>query len=326
MPRPWIFLINPFITVTTGSYRKMKQIGDYTLAALNANEPPTNPAVAATTATSISDIVTMLTPLVADYDDAYAVWLSQQGMQKGQTQSLTDLLKQLSAQNIEDWDLAIQNVYRQKTPQYMALLPRHRTPFQTGSQQDRITAVGALSLAIGDDAALQTLKADVDSVHDALVAALNSQKGSKSTKGGSSSDVEAKRIALGTGLYGALGMLMYNFMESPETIGNFFLLEALRNKEQVSFSHDIKGGETSLVFTRTLDDGDQLSLENRGNTVLQVALVHEKNDAMPTGAFTLQPNEKETVSPDALGAKGNRFMIVKNMSATEKGAYTIEIL
>ena len=322
MESKWIFLQNVFINATRTSYRKMKQIGDYTLAALNAYTPPKTP----TPPFNFADIATLLTPLVADYDDAYAVWLSQQGMQKGQTQSLTNLLKQLGAQQIEDWDLAIQNVYRQKTPQYMALLPRHRQPFQNGSQQDRITAVGALSLAIGDDAKLQTLKTDVDAAHDALVAALNSQKGSKSIKGGSSSDVKAKRIALATGLYGALGALMYYFMQTPDVIGNFFLLEALRNKEQVSFSHDIKGGETALVFTRTLEDGDKLSLENRGNTILQVALVHEKNDAMPAGAFTLQANEEETVSPDALGAKGNRYLIVKNMSATEKGAFIVEIV
>lgn len=69
-----------------------------------------------------------------------------------------------------------------------------------------------------------------------------------------------------------------------------------------------------------------LKLTNRGNTVLQLALVYEKNNDMPAGAFTLQPNEDETVAPDALGKTGNRYLIVKNMSASEKGAYTIEVM
>ena len=131
------------------------------------------------------------------YDDAYTIWLSQQGATKGQTQSLNDLLDQLRSEQIENWDLAIQNVYRQKTPQYIALLPRHRTPFQTGSQQQRITAVAALSMAIGTDAALQTLKADVDEFYDALITASNSQKGSKSTKSGSSTDAGSRPYCIG---------------------------------------------------------------------------------------------------------------------------------
>jgi hypothetical protein len=320
MKRSWIFLTNPFIVATNGSYSKMKQIGDVTLAALAARVP-TPPAD-----DIFSQLLTALTPLVQAYDDVYAAWVNQQGATKGQTQTLNDLLDELRSQKIEDWDLAIQNVYRQKTPQYMALLPRHRAPFQSGSQQQRITAVAALSLAIGTDAALQTLKTDVDAFYDELTAALNNQKGGKSIKSASSSEVEAERIALGTGLYGVLGRLMDYYKEMPETIADIIPVDALRNNEQTIFQHDVKGGVTRLVFTRTLEDGESLKCVNRGNTALQLALVHEKNDAMPETAYTLHPNEEELVTPEVLGAKGNRFLIVKNLSTTEKGAYTITLV
>lgn len=36
MPRPWIFLINPFEVATEKSYRTAKKLGDYTAAALGA--------------------------------------------------------------------------------------------------------------------------------------------------------------------------------------------------------------------------------------------------------------------------------------------------
>ncbi|MEP6465815.1 MAG: hypothetical protein ABJB05_05900 [Parafilimonas sp.] len=328
MTRSWIFLMNPFISVTNTSYRLMKQIGDYTLAAIAARMPQNAPANAEATATTdiFTQLFAILSPVVQAYDDAYTTWLSQQGTVKGQTKSLNDVLDLLSSQKIEDWDLAIQNVYRQHTPQYMALLPRHRTPFQHGSQQDKITAVGALSLAIGTDGALQTLKTDVDAFHDTLVNANAVQKGSKSTKSGNSTEVEADRIALGIELYGALGLLMQFYKKTPETIADIVPVDALRTHEQTLFKQDINGGEVKLVFTRKLEEDDHIKITDRGNTALQFALVPEKNDAMPAGAFTVQPNEAEVVTPAMLGAAGNRFLIVKNINATEKGSFTIELV
>ena len=320
MTRPWIFLINPFISATANSYRKMKQIGDYTLSALAAAAvKPGAPA-------ALNDLLAELSPLVETYDNAYNTWLSLHGVQKGQTQSLKDLLANLAGEVIQEWDLAIQNVYRQHTTQYMALLPHRRQPFQNGSQQSRISAVGALALAIGDDAALQTLKTQVNSVYDALTQANFAQKGSKSNKSGSSDELEFDRIALGAGLYGVLGALMHLFKEAPEVIASYFLIEELRNIEQTIFRHEIKGDETLLAFVRSFEDGEQLKLINRNNTALKIARVPKKTDAMPEAAFTLPANQEQTVLPDALGDKANRFLIVKNMSATEKGAFTIEII
>ena len=99
MERSWIFLINPFIVATNNSYSKMKQIGDVTLAAIAARVP-TPPAE-----DIFTELFATLSPLVQAYDDAYTTWLTQQGATKGQTQTLNDLLDDLSSQKIEDWDL-----------------------------------------------------------------------------------------------------------------------------------------------------------------------------------------------------------------------------
>ncbi len=66
------------------------------------------------------------------------------------------------------------------------------------------------------------------------------------------------------------------YKETPETIADIIPVDALRNREQTSFQQGVNGGETRLIFTRTLDDGDNLKCVNRGNTALQLALVHEK--------------------------------------------------
>lgn len=99
-----------------------------------------------------------LSPLSAAFNEAYQSWSTGKGLQKGKTTSLYSQFKLLSSQKIEDWDIAIQQVYKQNTPQYVSLLPNRRKPFQTGSQESRINAVGTLSEAIGADAALQNCK------------------------------------------------------------------------------------------------------------------------------------------------------------------------
>jgi hypothetical protein len=323
MKRPWIYFINPILVVTNGSYRKMKQIGDYTYSAVfTASETATNPDDKAFFATLLS----MLEPPVNAFDDVYTLWNAQQGLQKGKTRSLNDLLDDLRSTLIEDWDLAIQGVYRQGTPEYIALLPRHRTPFQTGKQLQRITSVGALSLAIGKDPKLQTLKADIDTFYDQLVAANNAQKGSKSTKNGSSAEVEADRVALCIVMYGVLGLMMNHYKETPEAIGQFFLMELLRDTEQTEFTHALKGGETRLALTHTFTEGETIQIADDGNTGLLAALVATKNSPMPDTAIAIKPGDVITLTPEQLGAKGNRFLMIKNMSATEAGDYVITLL
>jgi hypothetical protein len=271
-----------------------------------------------------TQLLQTLEPPVEAYDDAYTAWQSQQGTQKGQTKSLSDLLDSLRGNEIETWDLAIQQVYRQETPQYISLLPHHRAPFQSGRQQDRIAAVAALSLTLEKYPALQTLKVQIDAFYDSLVQANKSQKGSKSTKTGSSTEVETDRLALAAVLYGVLGLLMNHYKAKPDMLGSLFLLEVLRNKEQTEFHHDIAAGETRLALTHTFEEEDTL-LVSSGKTDLQLALVAHKNSPMPPDAYVLPASDTQPLAPSALGAAGNRFLIIKNVSATEKGAYTITI-
>lgn len=322
MKREWTYLSNTFLIVTEGSYRKMKQVGDFTRAALAA-------AVASGTDPAAKEFFQSLVDAIGkpvdEYGHAYVLWLELLGAQKGQTRSLTNLLSDLSGMQAEDWDLAIQNVYRQNTAQYMALMPRHRIPFQRGSQQDRITAVGALSIALDNDPKLKDLNDKVDAVYDQLVLANNTQKGSKSTKSGGSAEVEAARIKLAVALYGILGLLMNYYKETPEAIASYFLIQQLRERDQTEWEHDLKGGEQRVAFTRTFANGEMLLFANTGNAGLRLARVSEKNDPMPQDALLVPAGEDVEVLPDTLGAPGSRFYIVKNESATEEGRYRVVI-
>jgi len=317
MAKSWSFIENPFLNKTKRSYRKMKKLGEYTLAALlphNGNA-------------FFDGLIASLQPLVNAYNAAYNAWLVSRGAQKGKTMTVDELLKDLSGELIRRWDVAIQGVYPQNTPQYITLLPNRRTPFQNGSKQQRKAAVLALSTAIGADAALTSVKTQVDDFYEDLHDADTEQQGSLSTTGGNSDEVELARIELGIGMYGVMALLMNNYKETPEQVENFFDLETLRSKEQELFTGEIAPSATELVFTRTLAPTDSIRLQNLGETPLRFALLPEENDSIGAVYIEVAAGEEETVTAAQLGTvPGNRFLKVKNMSDIAGGAWEVEMV
>ena len=111
----WSYIVNPFINATDGSQRSMKKICNFSINALKAE--PTDTYLAAR--------LTELQPFADGYNLSFNQWISNQNSQLGQTANFLDLLILLRSQKIRDWDIAIQVVYKEDTPQYIALLPHH---------------------------------------------------------------------------------------------------------------------------------------------------------------------------------------------------------
>lgn len=317
MAKSWSFIENPFVNSTKGSYRKMKKLGDYTLAALQARA-----------GTAFFDgLIAVQQPLVTSYNAAYNTWLVSRGTQKGRTEQVEILLKDLSGELIRKWDVAIQNVYAQTTPEYIALLPNRRKPFQSGSKQQRKAVVLALSTAIGADAALATTKTEIDNFYTELNDADSDQQGSLSATGGNSDGVEAQRLLIGIGMYGILGQLINNYKTTPEQIENFYDLETLRSKEQDLFTGDVDASETKLVCIRTLQPTDSIRLENAGDSIQRFAILAEENDNLDGIYVEVPANEQVIVTANKLGTiPANRYLKVQNMSNVVEGAWEVEMV
>ena len=315
--RTWIYLLNPFITATNENYAAMKKISSFTFIALSTKLA--DPFFAA--------LHTALQPFVGNFNKAHNKWLTEMGQQMGSSASLTQLLGQLRSEKIRDWDIAIQNVYKDGTPEYIALFPHHREPFQQGAQMKKLGAVEALETAIGNDADLAVVKADVVAFNTLLKAAYKAQKGKINTTTSNSADVEAARIALAMELYSTLGKLMAHFKENPEQVAIYFDLETIRNHQQKVFKGSLKGGELVLALTHTFAAGDNIKITNRGKTDLKVALLEEVNGTITTVFVTVAANSHKTyLSTDLGNIATNRYLKILNTSATEAGAYTVELV
>ena len=315
--KTWNFLINTFLIVTQDSYRTAKKIGDYTINALFAHI--SNPLILA--------LHHDLQPFNDDFNAAYNIWLSKLGTQKSLTNELTVNLKLLSSVKIKQWDIAIQGQYLEGTTGYIAILPNHRTPFQHGSQEDRLAACEALSIALTGIVPLATTLADVDAFIVTLKNSFNSQKGSLSNTSGFSNDVDAARVAMCTELYAVLGTLMSIYKNNPLDVEQYFDLETIRNHQQTLFKGTLHPSELELVMTHTFAAGEQLRLVNKGATKLRFGLCPLANSPMDATVYKdVLPNDEAFVDISELGNITNRFLKVENMEATAGNKYSVMLL
>jgi hypothetical protein len=311
--KPWIYTQNPFLNGTAGSFLNAMGISTYHDSAL----------AAATSDAFIASLYTSFHPLHQGYRSAYDSWLAQGGMQQSETLNLTQLLHLLSTK-IQQWDIKIQNIYPQSSVQYKKLLPNRRVPFQKGNQTERISAVKALSEAIGTDAELVTVKNDVDNFYEQLDEALTIQKGSKSTTKSSSAAVENARVAMCTAMYANFGALLQKNAANPESIEKYFDLQAIRNSQQVLFTGHVKAGAIHTIVKHTFDEEDELLLANNGSTPLLFYLAPAKNAQPGEKSFTLGPGEQK-VFVTALGKLTDTYLTVKNPEASI-AEFEVEIL
>lgn len=313
--KPWIYAQNTFLNVTSESYRLAVRISTYHLGALQSQAGEK----------FFDDLIEAFEPLHEALITSYDNWKSTSGTQQGKTLNINQLLSLLSGSKIRSWDISIQNVYAIDTPEYKSLLPNRRTPFQTGTQTDRLSAIDALSQAIGADAALATVKTDVDAFYTLLSTALNQQKGSIASTKSKSDTLEAARVAMCIAQYSDLGALMQKYATTPENISQYFDLIAIRSGSQVIFTGDTKALQHENVLKHTFSATDTVRLENEGPTDLQFYLSAAKDDGPGATTVTVAAGQEVSALITQLGSVANTFLNVYNTSAIAKGEWTIEL-
>jgi hypothetical protein len=314
----WNYLNNTFLVITEESYRTAKKLGDYTLAALQAkNSDPV-----------IGPLATAFKPYVDNFNAAYNNWLSKLGVQKSFTSDLMVNLKLLSSYKIKQWDIAIQGQFLEGSTKYISILPNHRTPFQNGSQEDRLAACDALSIALTGITALATTKTDVDAFIVTLKASFNAQKGSLSNTVTNSDNLDTARINMCIELYSILGKLMSIYKTKPTDAQQFFDMETIRNHEQTLFKGTLHPNELELILTHTFEDGEQIRLVNKGATPLRFALLPLATSVMDeaTSFQEVAPNDEDIITVSSLGNLANRFLKVLNTDDTTGNKYSVMLL
>lgn len=313
--RNWSFATNPFVSVTENSYYNALELGTFHDNALQA----------AKTDTGIATMYSSFHPIFLSFKTNYISWVTQGGTQQGETLNLVHLLEALSSEKIKRWDISIQVVYDSASVKYKKLLPNKRSPFQKGTQLERIHAIQALSKAIGTDTALAALKTDIDAFLVLIDSAYNTQKGSINSTKSASSNLEISCTALCNAMYANLGALIQKYSTTPFKIELFFDMKIMRRVMQTLFTGHIEPLAIVNVFKHTFYDDDEVLLKNLGTATLQVYLAASK-DAHPTAtAYKLTPGD-HTIQAKLLGNLDNAYLNIFNPDTNLKFGYEVKIL
>ena len=317
----WHFEYNQFDTVTKNNYKLGESITKQHLNALN-NE------------ISVPVIAVMYNnfkPLRAGFDTAYVSWYSSRALRKSATLKIQNLFRQLSAEKIEDWDIKVQNVYKQDSVEYMAYLPNRRNPFQKGTYEEKISVVKTLAKNIENDAALAAVYADINLFITAIDTARNNQQMLVEAVSKQSQVVEEARTECVIMMYANLGGLMQHFCRTPDVISRFFDMEAIRSKprktneeteEYAVIVPPVTTKEAGIMYT----EDTKFLMFNNSSVVLFAYTGLENDSPNPENMLSIAPDEELEVSPSDLGMPDSRFLFIVNKDLNVEGEMNISLL
>src|SRR3990172_370486 len=217
----WKYAQNMFLTATDRRRPRMLQIGADHVAKLTAKlGSPADP--------DVQVCLNRAQPLFDAFQLAMVVFDVRSGTRKGQTEVLVDLLKELTAVRVPQWDITVQGTFIAGTPEYTQIFPNGRGPFQSGQQDARILAVQTLGQRLPAVPAVASLEKTGDAFHASLNAARTTQQGTEGQIGDASNAAEQARVALGVGLYANLGRLMEKHAAGTDELGEYFEVALLR--------------------------------------------------------------------------------------------------
>jgi hypothetical protein len=315
MKRTWIYFQNPFLNAAKGNFKKAVKISTFHDSALKALAL-SNPAFVG----MYNTYHTLHLALVAAYD----TWVNSGGTHHGATLTIQQLITLLSPTKVDAWEYDVRAVFAKGSPGYGAIFPRQRKPFNKGSVQSKISAVGALSLALQPTAALAGVKSDVD----AFLALLNT---ASSVQGADEADTEIDTVALTNSLEQAMAQMFSNYgsvvKDFPDSISEFdylWDLETIRNHEQLIFTGTLEGNESHTVMKHTFAAADQLTLKAE-ETALKYYLAANTTDG-PAGytVIDVPANSSVVIVASAFGNLANRFLRVLNTDVLE-GHFEVDL-
>jgi len=219
----WKFAENSFEIVTRGSFKLMNILITDHLARCTqfADDHPAN--------TLLQDAQADTEAAYGDWTAAYTTWLTCRGLYKGATAAFYAKLEELGGLKIRQWDAAIQGVYLEGTPEYIALLPQGREPFQKGALESRVAAARSLGQALANYAPLAALMATVNTYVTQLDTLRLAQQQKETEVDTCSAAVETQRLATARVMYKNLARFMLVWWDNPVLIEDGFDMSYIRD-------------------------------------------------------------------------------------------------
>jgi hypothetical protein len=320
MKRIWFFLNNVFISFSKRSYKKLLSISLSHVSILEAKNGDTD----------IMLLFTRTLPLYNVFINIYEEWTMLKGDSAGETKRFKNLLDDFPTK-MYNWDLKIQAIFPETSPEYTILMPKGKKPFYNGTYDQRVSNIGSLSKNLLKYPALASVQTEVQEYYTELAGSRKLQQQKVGLLKSKSEDLKSAYLSLGNMLYANLGMLINKYATEPKKIQPFFDLELIRSH---STKKELPIDTYSFIVTPNSSKEAGISFEidteflfyNNSNVPLEVFTGAEKDSPIPAQMITIAPGEEKKLAPNELGAPGNHFLFVVNNDMTEEGEIEITLL
>ncbi len=209
--RDWIYLVNPFDQLTRKNRKLLLEIAEHHMNALEAGDD------------MVLNALLERTKLPFNHFKAeYGRWHATRSIAKGSTKRTDQLVVELRGSKIQEWNAPILKDFGYESPDYKALFPKGRRPFQQGSVENRIKAVGELAITLEKYPQYKTIQLDALDFFERFnkVRSLQYQKDDQID--GISQEVDTTRKPLVDLLYRNLGVLIDHYNGSGKEVGRYF--------------------------------------------------------------------------------------------------------
>jgi len=318
----WRYLINTFNVNTVGSHVKMLSLSTDTHAKLKAEE--SNPLIA--------EILLIFEAVFFAYRDIGQQYDFRVGDYRGATLGFENIIDSVP-QVIRVWESGVRAVYIEDSPEERAIFPGKRGPFQTGTYENRLNAIGSLATKTTGIPALAGVGAQVTSFYNSVLAARLAQQTDEGSVGQIIDLRENQRILLSNEMMGVLGKLMFMHRFNLVEVERYFDLSLLRKTGDdeppiyeafapIGISEINPDFELENPTTDTL-----LKIKNLSTGTQALSFyfsVVNNMPPMPPMVLILNAEQEQTVNLGQLGFS-NQFFLVQNTGPTA-GKFSIEVV
>ena len=298
-----------------GNITKALKVSTYHMEALNnkAGDP------------NIDPLILTFTPLHQAVVDSSSDKSGIVGDRMADTQTKDELFLSLMQNKMPKIQLAIENVYDRKSSSWTALFPFGLTPLNTGTIENKISALKTLNKKVNDDGALTAAQLLLDPAFNDINKARNVQVGEKSNVETSISTQQDAIEAMCVGHFSDHGAIVKAWPDQPKIIASFTDYVTLQSRVHGPlYEGTITINRKKMALKKDFTMLSQLKVTS--TVPLQIWVIDSiNNPSHPIGIF-IPANTPPIVGFPALGDFTNRIIQIQNMSLTEKGKYAIEVL
>ncbi len=276
----WSYVFNPFASL---SNRNTKQ---FYFFARDHRDKLANQAADP----DIAPLYTRIQPLFDAFEASYVKVDTNTGNYRTRTATIENLINELITK-VRKWDIGVQNIYDETSPEYQGIFTDRRSPFNSGAYDDRIRAVETLLQRMAGYPLLATISADVQAFYTQINTARTAQQGFENNDQLFRRLLIADSQKLAVEMHYVFGALIMKHYQQPDLIETYYELKYLRTGTQntniVMKSYAVSGNGRVTLFAGQLAADSFLKIKNTGAVDLYVFTSSDPNAVIPTNATVL---------------------------------------